>query len=45
MVVGSFFGVFVHAVHDEVAQWVGVPAGVDVLHHVDEELVLDLEGI
>lgn len=45
MVVGSFFGVFVHAVHDEVAQWIGVPAGVDVLHHVNEELVLDLEGI
>lgn len=45
LVVGPLFGVLVHAVHDEVAEGIGVPAGVDVLHHVDEELVLDLQGV
>lgn len=45
MVVGSFFWVLVHAVHDEIAQWIGVATGVDVFHHINEELVLDLEGI
>lgn len=38
---GSLAGYLVDAVHDEVAEFVGVAAVLDVVHGVDEELLVD----
>jgi hypothetical protein len=43
--VGSGFRISMDAVHDKVAEVVGVAAGLDLLHHIDEELIPDLERI